>query len=118
MTTYTTPDSLPIIEPTVDLIKDGAEVSALAGDISALATATQAALVSRAADADTKYGGLPARVTTLEGLQPVKAVRLEDGKWVWDLAGATHYLFPEPGGGLAVHATAWPVPAETPSLDW
>lgn len=118
MTTYTTKHSLPIIEPTVDLIKDDGEVSALAGDINALAQATEAGLESVVADATTKYGGLPDRVTTLEGMQPVKAVRLEGTQWVWDLAGATHYLFPEPGGGLAVHATAWPVPAATPSLDW
>lgn len=137
MTTYTTPDSLPIIEPTVDLIKDGAEVSALAGDISALATATQAALAARAVtaasdattkanaaqaaaieDATTKYGGLPARVTDLEGMQPIKAVRLEAGKWVWDLVGATHYLLPDETGALVARATPWPVPAATPSLDW
>lgn len=142
MTTYTTPDSLPIIEPTADRIKDGAEVSALAGDISALATATQAALADRAAtaeadattkadaakaaaqeaainDATTKYGGLPARVTALEVLRPVKAVRLEAGKWVWDLAGATHYLLPDETGALVARATPWPVPNPiTPSLDW
>lgn len=58
LTTYTNPDSLPIIEPGVDKIKDGAEASALAGDINALATATQAALLL--------YGGLPARVTNVE----------------------------------------------------
>lgn len=46
MTSYLPPYSLPIIEPTVDLIKDGAEVSSLAGDINALATAMNAALAT------------------------------------------------------------------------
>lgn len=48
-----------------------------------------------------------------------KAVRLEAGQWVWDVAGGTHYLFPEPGGGIGIHATAWPVPNPAkPELDW
>jgi hypothetical protein len=59
------------------------------------------------------------RLTTLENMQPVKAVRLEAGKWVWDVDNATHYLFPAPSGGLGVHATAWPVPSKTtPTLNW
>lgn len=44
MTTYTDPHSLPIIEPNSDKIKDGAEASALAGDINALAMAANAAI--------------------------------------------------------------------------
>lgn len=51
MTTYTTPHSLPIIEPGVDKIKDANEVSALAGDINALATSTNTALESVGATA-------------------------------------------------------------------
>lgn len=45
MTTFTTPYSLPIIEPNVDRIKDGAEASALAGDINQLSNAANAAMV-------------------------------------------------------------------------
>ena len=51
MTAYTTPHSLPLIEPGVDKIKDAAEVSALAGDINQLANATNTALEAAAAAA-------------------------------------------------------------------
>lgn len=50
MATNTSPHNLPIIEPNVDRIKDGAEASALAGDINALAMATNAALLQVASD--------------------------------------------------------------------
>ncbi|WP_115790045.1 SGNH/GDSL hydrolase family protein [Arthrobacter silvisoli] len=46
MTTYTTPHSLPLIEPATDPIKDAASVSALADDMNALAAAVNAALES------------------------------------------------------------------------
>lgn len=54
----------------------------------------------------------------LAAKQAVKAVRLEAGKWVWDLAGATHYVIPDHTGALIVRPTAQPVPAATPALDW
>lgn len=74
MTTYTTPYSLPIIEPSVDLIKDGATASALADAINRLSNsastgldqAKTAAITAAISDATTKYGGLPARVTAAE----------------------------------------------------
>ena len=44
MTTFTNPHNLPLIEPETDYIKDGNEVSALAGDINALAMATASAI--------------------------------------------------------------------------
>lgn len=50
MTTYTSPHNLPVIEPNSDRIKDGAEASALAGDINALAMATNGALSSVSLD--------------------------------------------------------------------
>jgi len=69
--------------------------------------------------AEAKNTAQDTRLDTIQGLQPVKAVKLEAGKYVWDLPNATHYLFPEPAGGLSVHATAWPVPnPTTPALDW
>jgi hypothetical protein len=50
--------------------------------------------------------------------QVVKCVRLESGKWVWDVATGTHYVIPDHTGALVVRATAQPVPASTPALNW
>lgn len=99
-------------------------------------------------DADTEYGGLSSRVTAveakntaqdsrltsvegrnteqdgridgLEDLQPVKSVRLEAGKWVWDPAGSpTHYVLIDHDGKPTVRATPWPAPNQTkPEFTW
>lgn len=69
-----TPLGLPIIEPAIDNIKDGAEPSALAEDINSLARAadsniSQAEERAKAAainDATSKYGELPGKVTSME----------------------------------------------------
>lgn len=53
MATNTSPHNLPIIEPTVDRIKDGAEASALAGDINALSMATNAAISAEGSRVET-----------------------------------------------------------------
>lgn len=48
----------------------------------------------------------------------VKSVRLEAGKWVWDLTGATHYLIPDHTGALIARPTPRPTPDVTPSFTW
>lgn len=53
MTTYTNPHNLPIIEPNSDKIKDGAEASALAGDINSLAMAAAGAITSEGSRVET-----------------------------------------------------------------
>lgn len=60
------------------------------------------------------------RIDDLEELQPVKSVRLESGKWVWDPSGTpTHYVLLDHDGNPTVRATPWPVPnPSTPSFNW
>jgi len=60
------------------------------------------------------------RIGTIEAKQAVKCVRLESGKWVWDVtAAATHYIIPDDTGQPVIRATPWPVPnPTTPVLDW
>lgn len=117
MTTYTTPHSLPLIEPTVDLIKDANVVSALADDINQLATATNtaldaaaaavdaakaAAITAATADATAKYGNLPPRVDVIETVTP--HLTQTDNSWaqiiVEDKAGKVA-LGVRPDGSLA-----------------
>lgn len=76
MTDYTVPHSLPIIEPAVDKIA-AAGTSNLAGDINSLARATNAGLDGVIADAETKYGGLPLRVTNVENRNAEQDGRLD-----------------------------------------
>ena len=66
------------------------------------------------------HGNVPwARLTGIPtDLIPVKCVRLEAGKWVWDTVAGTHYVIPDHTGALIVRATAVPVPAATPALNW
>ena len=75
------------------------------------------------------YGTLPDRVsatetqlntleTSLEGQLAVKCVRQEAGQWVWDTVAGTHYVIPDHTGALIIRATAVPVPAATPALNW
>lgn len=59
--------------------------------------------------------GIPARLTAIE---TKKCVRLEAGKWVWDTVAGTHYVIPDHTGALVIRATAVPVPAATPALNW
>lgn len=66
------------------------------------------ALVDAKAYTDAKVGPI----------QPIKAVKLEAGQWVWDLANATHYLLPDHTGALIARPTPFPVPDATPSLTW
>jgi len=58
------------------------------------------------------------RIGAVEAKQAVKCVRLESGKWVWDTVAGTHFVIPDHTGALIVRATAQPVPAATPALDW
>lgn len=52
-------------------------------------------------------------------VRPVKSVRFENGQWVWDLAGATHYVLIDHTGAPAVRATPWPQPSPTtPEFTW
>ena len=78
-------------------------------------TAITAAKTEAIADSTTKYGGLPTRVTAIE---TKKCVRLEAGRWVWDTVNGTHYVIPDADGALVVRATAIPIPAATPALNW
>lgn len=67
---------------------------------------------------ETDIAAAQATASDAKAKQAVKCVRLETGKWVWDLAGATHFVIPDHTGALIVRATAQPVPAATPALDW
>lgn len=81
-------------------------VSAIAAD----PTVVNAA--AAAVDANPKIDALSAK-------QPVKCVRLEAGKWVWDTTNGTHYVIRDwLDGSLVVRPTAQPVPATTPALNW
>lgn len=76
MATNTSPHNLPIIEPTVDRIKDAAEASALAGDINALSMATNSALSQVLAAASFLKDPLASTVdfdtVTIPGAYPVR----------------------------------------------
>lgn len=71
--------------------------------------------ISAAATKNTEQDG---RLGVVEAKQPVKCVRLESGAWVWDTSAGTHYVVPDADGNLIIHATAQPVPASTPVLNW
>jgi hypothetical protein len=58
------------------------------------------------------------RLDAVEAKQSVKCVRLESGVWVWDTVAGTHFVIPDHTGALIVRATAQPVPAATPALNW
>lgn len=86
---------------------------------SAWAAADTATLNSAKSYTDGQVSTDRGRLTSIEAKQAVKAVKLEAGKWVWDISSAaTHYVIPDHTGALVVRATPWPVPAATPSLNW
>lgn len=58
------------------------------------------------------------KIVELEAGQSKKCVRLEAGAWVWDTVSGTHYVIPDVDGSLVVRATAIPLPAATPALNW
>lgn len=110
--------------------KDVATLNSAKADATAKADTAEA---NAKADATAKYGGLPARVTSveekntqqdtrlngLEALRPTKSVRLENGTWVWGLEAATHYVLLDNTGAPAVRATPFPTPNPTkPELNW
>lgn len=106
-----------------DRIKDPNVASKLADDIKAVAQTTNDALNTasgRIGDLENSLIVESERINDLEDLQPVKSVRLESGKWVWDPSGTpTHYVLLDHDGNPTVRATPWPVPnPSTPSFNW
>jgi len=82
------------------------------------ADATNAAQDTRLNLVEAKNTAQDGRLDLVEAKQSVKCVRLESGAWVWDTAAATHFVIPDHTGALVVRATAQPVPAATPALNW
>jgi hypothetical protein len=105
VTTYTTPHSLPIIEPTD---KIAATSDGLRQDINELSAATGLAITAEGARAEKVAKG---------HADDKDALRAEA-----TLTSANRYTDAETAkdrGRLGVHATAWPVPnPTTPTLDW
>lgn len=90
------------------------QVEPVVGQLVAEAIANDQTLVEAAAaavDANPK-------IVDLEAGQSKECVRLEAGAWVWDTVSGTHYVIPDVDGSLVVRATAIPVPAATPALNW
>lgn len=119
MTTFTSPHDLPIIEPTIDKIKDSAEPSALAGDINALSQAVNAAITLAMSEAQTNASYIKPAVgsTTLlhsltePGAYPIRFATNTDGVgysgtlFVGDtengtLKQTTHLFIAADGGGV------------------
>lgn len=74
---------------------------------------------NRLFDVETKNIGQDQRLDGLERLRPVKSVRLENGKWVWDPRNATHYVLIDHNGKPTARSTPWPIPdLSTPTFSW
>lgn len=81
--------------------------------------ATNADLDERLAAAGLENTRQDQRLESLENLRPVKAVRLENGKWVWDPGNATHFVLIDHNGKPTARATPWPTPnTSTPTFSW
>lgn len=76
MTKYTTPHSLPIIEPAVDRIAAAGNTN-LAGDINALSVATNAAFEARVAAEAEQAGRIKEQADRIDG-QDVRATAIEE----------------------------------------
>lgn len=105
-TTPITTGELPMVDPITGegIYVDAQEWNKLYGDLPNRVSATEAQLNTLE--------------TSLEGQLAVKCVRQEAGHWVWDTVAGTHYVIPDHTGALIVRATAVPVPASTPELNW
>lgn len=101
---------------------DGSGTALSAANLNAMESDIAAARTNGAADAkaytDSESLKDRTRLTDIEAKQVIKCVRLESGSWVWDTAAGTHYLILDLDGSLIVRASAQPIPASTPVLNW
>jgi len=93
----------------------GQQVAAPNGDIvSAKANFTSGATYSAT---NWNASAQDGRLGALEAKQAVKCVRLEAGRWIWDVtAAATHYLIPDETGQPVIRQTPWPMPLPDPTI--